>query len=71
MVKRWDATFTCLNSRAVHLEIATSLETDCFINVFRQFINRRGLPKCIYSDNGSRSTSVTKGSLDEEKTTQI
>ena len=41
-----------MNSRAVHLEVATSLETDCF-NVFRRFINRRGLPKCIYSDNGS------------------
>ena len=42
-----------MNSRAVHLEVATSLEADCFINVFRRFINRRGLPKCIYSDNGS------------------
>ena len=45
--------FTCLNSRAVHLEVATSLETECFINVFRGFINRRGPRKCIYSDNGS------------------
>ena len=53
VVKRWGAIFTCLNSRAVHLEVATSLETDCFINVFRRFINRRGLPKCMYSDNGS------------------
>ena len=53
VVKRWGAIFTCLNSRAVHLEVATSLETDCFTNVFRRFINRRGLPKCIYSDNGS------------------
>ena len=53
MFKRWSATFICLNSRAVHLGVATSLETDCFINIFRRFINRRGLPKCIYSDNGS------------------
>ena len=45
--------FTYLNSRAVHLEVATSLKTDCFINVFRRFINRRGLPKCIYSEHGS------------------
>ena len=53
VVKRWGAIFTCLNSRAVHLEVATSLESDCFINVLRRFINRRGPPKCIYSDNGS------------------
>ena len=45
--------FTYLNSRAVHLEVAPSLETDCFINVFRRLINRKGLPKCIYSEQGS------------------
>lgn len=53
VVKRWGAIFTCMNSRAVHLELATSLESDCFINVLRRFINRRGPPKCIYSDKGS------------------
>ena len=53
VVKRWGALFTCLNSRAVHLELATSLESDCFINVLRRFISRRGPPKCIYSDNGT------------------
>ena len=47
------AIFTCLNSRAVHLELATSLESDCFINVLRRFMNRRGPPRCIYSDNGT------------------
>jgi len=52
VVKRWGAIFICLNSRAVHLEVATSLETNCFINVYRRFINRRGLPKCIYSEHG-------------------
>lgn len=53
VVKRWDAIFTCMNSRAVHLELATSLELDCLINVLRRFTNRRGPPKCIYSDKGS------------------
>ena len=53
MVKRWGALFTCLNSRAVHLELATSLESDHFINVLRRFINRRGPPKFMYSDSGT------------------
>jgi len=60
VVKRWGAIFTCLNSRAVYLEVATSLETDCFIDVFRRFINRGGPPKCIYSDNGSNFVGAEK-----------
>ena len=40
-------------SRAIHLELATSLDADCFINVFRRFVNRRGPPKFMYSDNGT------------------
>ena len=53
VVKRWGALFTCLNSRAVHLELASSLESDDFIIVLRRFINRRGPPKFMYSDNGT------------------
>ena len=49
VVKRWGAIFTCLNSRAVHLELATSLESDCFINVSRRFINRKGAPNVFTS----------------------
>ena len=60
VVKRWGAIFTCLNSRTVHLEVATFLETDCFVNVFRRFVNRRGPPKCIYSDNGSNFVSAER-----------
>ena len=53
MVKRWGALFTCLNSRAVHLELETSLESNDVINVLRRCVNRRYPPKLMYSDNGS------------------
>ena len=51
--KRYGCLFTCLVTRAVHLEVAKSLETDSFINALRRFIARRGPPSDIYSDNGT------------------
>ena len=51
--KRWGATFVCMNSRAVHLEVAKSLETDDFILVLMRFLNRRGHVKELRSDNGT------------------
>ncbi len=52
-VKRYGVIFTCLALRAVHIEVAASLETDSFINALRRFIARRGQVKEICSDNGS------------------
>ncbi|XP_066925079.1 uncharacterized protein [Clytia hemisphaerica] len=37
-VKRWGCIFTCLTTRAIHLEVAPSLESDDFINVLERFI---------------------------------
>ena len=51
--KRWGAIFTCMNSRAVHLEVARSLETDDFILVLIRFLNRRGHVKEMRSDYGT------------------
>ncbi|XP_066927410.1 uncharacterized protein [Clytia hemisphaerica] len=51
--KRWGCIFTCLTTRAVHLEVAPSLETDDFLNVFKRFVNRRGCPKIVRSDCGT------------------
>ena len=52
-VKRYGCLFTCLAIRAVHLEVAHSLNTDSFLNALRRFMNRRGVPKRIFSDNGT------------------
>jgi transposase InsO family protein len=53
LVKRYGVIFTCCTSRAVHLEIASSLTTDSCINAIRRFIARRGPVDIIRSDNGT------------------
>ena len=49
--KRWLCLFTCLATRAVHLELAWGLDTDSFVNAFARFTSRRGVPKEMVSDN--------------------
>lgn len=51
--KCWGVLFTCLTTRAVHLEVAASLSTDSTIMAIRRMAARRGYPTEIYSDNGT------------------
>ncbi|CAI2734059.1 unnamed protein product [Schistosoma spindalis] len=51
--KRYGCVFTCLQTKAVHIEVTYSLNTDSFIMALVRFIGRRGKPAEIYSDNGS------------------
>ena len=53
LVKRYGVLFTCLVTRAVHIEMAVSLDTDAFVNALRRFIARRGQVKSMRSDNGT------------------
>jgi hypothetical protein len=59
-IKKYGCIFTCLTIRAVHIEVADTLDTDSFINALRRFIARRGIPKFIRSDNGSNFIGAEK-----------
>jgi hypothetical protein len=52
-LKRYGVVSTCMVSRAVHLEVAKSLETNMFINAMRRFVARRGNIVELWSDNGT------------------
>ena len=49
--KRYFCLLTCLETRAVHLEMAFGLDTDSLPNAFYRMVNRRGLPREMLSDN--------------------
>ena len=51
--KRYGALFTCLSSRAFHIEVTHSMTTDSFIMCLRSFIGRRGYVQMIRTDNGT------------------
>lgn len=52
-VKRYGVLFTCMASRAIHLEVANSLDTASFINAYRRFVSRRGPIRQLRSDQGT------------------
>lgn len=51
--KAYIAIFICLATKAVHIELVSSLTTDAFLNSLKRFIARRGKVTHIYSDNGT------------------
>lgn len=43
--------FTCMNTRAIHLELVKNMSTEEFILAFIRFCNRFTIPDSVYSDN--------------------
>ena len=59
-MKRYLCLFTCLTTRAVHLEMAYGLDTSSFLNAFYRMVNRRGLPVKMLSDRGTNFIGAEK-----------
>ena len=59
-VKRYGCLFTCLTMRAVHIEVAHTLEADSLICANQRFVSRRGRPRAMYSDNGTNFTGAER-----------
>ncbi|XP_026731188.1 uncharacterized protein LOC113496223 [Trichoplusia ni] len=58
--KPWVALFTCLTTRAVHLELAPSLSASSMIMALRRMAARRGTPRTLFSDNGTNFVGTNK-----------
>ena len=52
--KHYGVVFTCLSTRAVHLELATDYSTMEFLQTLRRFFAIRGQPTLMISDNGTQ-----------------
>lgn len=53
LIKAYICLFVCLVTKAVHLELVTSLTTDAFLAVLKRYVGRRGKPISISSDNAT------------------
>ncbi|XP_068127969.1 uncharacterized protein [Hyperolius riggenbachi] len=58
--KRWAVLFTCLSTRAVHIELLEAMSTSSFINALRRFFSVRGPAKLLRSDRGTNFVGACK-----------
>ena len=60
MKKSYGLILTCASTRAIHLELLSSMNTTTFLQALKRFISRRGTPSIIYSDNAKTFKKASK-----------
>jgi hypothetical protein len=63
--------FTCLQTQAVHLELTEAMSMSATLNVISRFVNIRGMPTLILSDNFSTFVSKDKDLENWVRTIQL
>ena len=58
--KVYVALFSCASTRAVHLELVENLSVPTFLQAFRRFTSRRGLPSTIFTDNAKTFKAASR-----------
>ena len=71
--KRWGLVFTCLSSRAIHIEVLEAMDSSAFICALRRFFALRGHAKLLRCDRGTNfvgaktELDAAASELDEKK----
>ncbi|XP_035860336.1 uncharacterized protein LOC118495618 [Sander lucioperca] len=58
--KRWAVIFTCMSTRAIHIEVIETMTFSSFINALRRFFSIRGHAKQLRSDCGTNFVGASK-----------
>ena len=58
--KRWEFLFTCLTTRAIHIEVVPSMDSSSCVMGVERFIATRGNPSKFWSDNGTNFVGAEK-----------
>lgn len=60
LIKCYICIFVCFATRALHLELVTTLSAEGYLLCLKRFISRRGKPAIIFSDNGRNYIGAAK-----------
>ncbi|XP_011858073.1 PREDICTED: uncharacterized protein LOC105555658, partial [Vollenhovia emeryi] len=58
--KGYIAIFTCLSTKAVHIELVSDLTTEAYLAALNRFTARRGICSKIFSDNGTNFVGAAR-----------